>query len=412
MSVGGRRETMTGEDRPAPPPVGTEIEVAVERIVPGGLGLARHGGRIVLVERAAPGDVVRVKIERRQGQTAFSVITAIVTPSPDRIPDLFPEIATAGADFQHLSPGAEIDAKRAILADCLRRIAGLTEWPEIATVPSPELWHYRAVAEWHVSDDRRAVGPLMRGTHRVVDLAHDPLVLPALDAALGNVRRDIFRGAPVAPRGAVRAVVGDRRVGIVPPPRGAAPDVLTTTVLGRPFRLDARCFLQVNPAALPMLIEHVLDGLPAHDGPAFDLYGGIGLFATHLAANDREVTLVESHEVSAAYSRQNLDDAGLHRVKVRTTTVESFLTGWPTSRRPAIVLLDPPRAGAGQAVVDSLLRLRPRHIAYVSCDPATLARDLRPLLETGYVVDRLSVVDMFPRTHHVESVVHLAAPAA
>ncbi|MBA2753900.1 MAG: class I SAM-dependent RNA methyltransferase [Chloroflexia bacterium] len=389
------------------PGVGTEIEVTVERIVPGGAGLARHGGLVVLVERGAPGDVVRVRIDRTKGQAAFASIAAIVTPSPDRIPDAHPAIARAGADLQHLTYEAELTAKRGIVEDSLRRIAGVEDMPAIETVPSPEIWQYRSVVEWQVDLGRREIGQRLRGSHQVVDLEHDPLVVPALDEVLGGLRAKLRRNDVVAPAGVVRAIAGDTAVDFIPPPPGESRTVLTHTILGTPFRLDARCFLQVNRPAMPNLVHRALSGWPAEEGPVFDLYGGIGLFATLSGREARDIVVVESHAPSATYARENLDAAGMTRARVRPVAVETFLHGWDKRRRPAVVLLDPPRAGLGAGVVGHLLRLRPRRLVYVSCDPATLARDLRPLLASGFEIERCSVVDMFPRTHHVETVVHL-----
>ncbi|MEJ7763259.1 MAG: TRAM domain-containing protein [Thermomicrobiales bacterium] len=389
------------------PSVGTEIEVTVERIVPGGAGLARHGGLVVLVERGAPGDVVRVRIDRTKGQTAFASIASIITPSPGRIADAHPAIAGAGADLQHLSYEAELAAKRGIVEDSLRRIAGVEEMPDIETVPSPEIWNYRTVVEWQVDLGRREIGQRRRGSHQVVDLEQDPLVVPVLNEVLTGLRAKLRRNDVVAPAGVVRAIAGDGAVDFIPPPPGESRTVLTNTVLGTPFRLDARCFLQVNRSAVPNLVHRALTGWPTEEGPIFDLYGGIGLFATLSGREARDIVVVESHTPSADYARENLDAAGLSRARVRPVPVETFLHGWDKRRRPAVVLLDPPRAGAGAEVIGHLLRLRPRRLVYVSCDPATLARDLRPLLASGFQIDRCSVVDMFPRTHHVETVVHL-----
>ena len=389
------------------PSVGTEIEVTIERIVPGGAGLARHGGLVVLVDRAAPGDVARVRIDRTKGRTAFASIASLVTPSPDRIAEVHPEIAGAGADLQHLSYEAELTAKRGIVEDSLRRIAGVEEMPAIETVPSPEVWSYRTVVEWQVDLGRREIGQRRRGSHAVVDLERDPLVVPALNTVLTELRARLRRNDTVAPAGVVRAIAGDDEVDFIPPPPGQERTELTNTVLGTPFRLDARCFHQVNRSAVPNLVHRALTGWPAEEGPIFDLYGGIGLFATLSGREARDIVVVESHEPSAEYARVNLDAAGLTRARVRPVPVETFLHGWDKRRRPAVVLLDPPRAGVGTEVVGHLLRLRPRRIVYVSCDPATLARDVRPLLAAGFQIDRCGVVDMFPRTHHVETVVHL-----
>jgi 23S rRNA (uracil1939-C5)-methyltransferase len=194
--------------------------------------------------------------------------------------------------------------------------------------------------------------------------------------------------------------------------------VLTREAGGETFRYDARAFFQVNPGVVPALLEEVFRDVhvpePGHRtlrGLALDLYAGIGLLTVPLARRFTNVLALESEPVAAAYAEQNVAAAGLRNVRVRAARVEQWLP--PNARhlgRVPFALLDPPRTGA-EGVMGALLAAMPDRIVYVSCDPATLSRDLQVLLEGGYTLDRVAALDMFPQTHHVEVVAHLTPTA-
>ena len=174
---------------------------------------------------------------------------------------------------------------------------------------------------------------------------------------------------------------------------------------GETYRFDAGCFFQINHALLEPLVAEALRD--AGGASAVDLYCGVGLFTLPLARRFERVHGVEGHPSAAAHARRNLSDAGLANASVDAAQVGDWLLRRAHTLAPAdFVLLDPPRAGAAEAV-EGILALRPRRVSYVSCDPATLARDLRALCDGGYALDSVSAFDMFPQTHHVETVVHL-----
>ena len=181
-----RPERTTPIVLPARP--GDEAETVIERIVPGGFGLGYGGGRTLFVSRAAPGDRLRVRIDREQGRVAHASIVDILEPGPDRVTETYPYLSRCGADFQHLRYEAQLAAKRDMIADSVRRIGGI-ELPEpIHVMASPAVWGYRARAEWRHDPNQPALGYLESGSHRVIDLPEDPFVVPALAERFQHLR--------------------------------------------------------------------------------------------------------------------------------------------------------------------------------------------------------------------------------
>ncbi len=410
-------ERSAGRRPAANPLVGRVIETEVERIVPGGVGLAHAEGRTLFVGLAAPGDRVRARIERVRGGVAFASIVEVLAPGPARVEPPCPYFGRCGGcDFQQLAYPAQLEAKAGIIRDCLRRIAAIDPPPDVAVSPSPRDWDYRSRAEWQHDAARGLLGYFERDSHRVVNVTHCPIAAPEIEAALKELRGRMETGTLPAEIAEFRAAAGDDAVAIAPPLDDDRPAELVRTAGGERYRYDADCFFQTNHALLDPLVTEALRHVPpaatangaAAPGVAVDLYCGVGLFTLPLARRFERVIGVEAHHAAAAYATQNLVAAGLGNARVDAVGVEPWLTRHASVLAPpAFVLLDPPRTGAGDAVVEGILALRPGRIAYVSCDPATLARDLRRLLGGGYALDGVTAFDLFPQTHHVETVAHL-----
>ena len=391
-------------------PVGGVVETTVERIVPGGRGLAHAAGRTLFVDLAAPGDRVRVRIDRVQGKVGFAGIVEVLEPSPVRIPPPFPEATRCGGcDFQHLTYDAQLAAKVGIVRDCLRRIGGVNPPTEIPITPSPQRWGYRSRAEWHHDAERRVLGYFERETHRVCDPLHCPTLVPELNAALGGLRDRLVAGTLPRDVVEVRAAACDGGTSLSPSLDGGEPAELRCRVAGETYAYDAACFFQVNLGVLEPLVREALRDATDDDGrPVLDLYCGVGLFTLPLVHRCRRVIGVEAHPQSAAFAARNAAEAGLANVRIEAMPVGRWLEGGRRSfGRAPLVVVDPPRTGLDGATLAGLLRLRPARIVYVSCDPATLARDLRALLARDYRLDGVAAFDMFPQTHHVETVAHL-----
>jgi 23S rRNA (uracil1939-C5)-methyltransferase len=380
------------------------LEVEVERILPGGMGLAHADGKTVFVALAAPGDRVRVRVEREQGNVLFTSIEEILTPSPVRIEPPCPYFGRCGGcDFQQLTYEAQLAAKAEMIRDCLHRIARLENLPDIVVTPSPNDWRYRMRAMWQIDQDEHAIGYYERGSRRVCDVVDCAVLRPELQAKLEAVRAAEWREFPPELKH-LDVVAGENGVSFAPEFAEFQTDELTLTVRGEVYRYNAKSFFQINPSLLGPLLDFALDD--ASGESAIDLYSGVGLFTLPLSRQFRRVMAVESNPTAARFARWNLRDAGLDATQVFTANVADWLSS-VLLREVDFILLDPPRAGAESAVIKGLLDLHPPQISYVSCDPATLARDLRKLFAGGYTIRSIRGFDLFPQTHHVETVVRL-----
>ena len=380
------------------------FEVEVQRIVPGGMGLAHADGKTVFVSLAAPGDRVRVKVEREQGNVLFALIEEIITPSPVRIEPPCPYFGRCGGcDFQQLTYDAQLAAKSEMIRDCLHRIARLENLPDIVVTPSPEAWRYRMRAMWQIDQDERAVGYYERGSRRVCDVVDCAVLRPELQAMLGAVRGTEWQEFPPDLKH-LDVVAGDNGVSFAPEFSEFQTDELSLTVRGEVYRYNAKSFFQINPSLLGPMIDFALGDATGES--AIDLYSGVGLFTLPLSRHFQRVIAVEANPVASRFARRNLGDAGLTNARVITTGVADWFRSLP-ERAVDFILLDPPRAGAESAVIKGILDLHPSQISYVSCDPATLARDLRKLFAGGYTIRSIRGFDLFPQTHHVETVVRL-----
>ncbi len=391
--------------------VGDLLEVEIERLVPGGAGLAHAHGRTLFVTLATPGDQLRVRVERMRGGVAFAAPVEILTPGPARIEPPCPYFGRCGGcDFQQLTYEAQLAAKVESIRDCLRRIARLAPPADIPITPAPDAWHYRSRARWQHDAAGQRFGYYELASHRVCDVAACPVVLPEVQTTLTRLRTRM--AAATLPHAAqeYQAVAGDDGVSLAPPVDDEDKHERLRVIAGERYHFDADCFFQINHALLAPLVSHALGD--THGTSAIDLYCGVGLFTLPLARRFTRVTAIEANPRACAYARRNLVDAQLANARVHTSLVGPWLTRHAAQHAPgALVLLDPPRAGAEPEVLRGILALRPQRIAYVSCDPATLARDLRVLAEGGYHLDSLAAFDMFPQTHHVESVAQLTRAA-
>ena len=381
------------------------LEVEVERILPGGMGLAHAGGKTVFVSLAAPGDRLRVRVERAQGNVLFASIEEIVAPSPLRIEPPCPYFGRCGGcDFQQLTYEAQLIAKAEIIRDCLRRIARLESVPDFVVTPSPDNWRYRMRAMWQIDREQRAIGYYERGSRRVCDVVDCAVLRPALQEKLEEVRATEWRQFPDGLKH-LDVVQGENGVSFAPEFAGFHTSELSLTVRGEVYQFNAEAFFQINPSLLEPLIDFALGD--ASGESVLDLYCGVGLFTLPLARRFKNVVGVEANSAAVRFARRNLQNAELANARVITATVTDWFRTGPVGPVD-FVLLDPPRAGAESVVIKGIVDLRPGAISYVSCDPATFARDLKKLIARGYAIDSIAAFDLFPQTHHVETVVRLS----
>ncbi|HKO36724.1 MAG TPA: class I SAM-dependent RNA methyltransferase [Pyrinomonadaceae bacterium] len=395
------------------------VEVVIERIIPGGLGLAHADSRTVMVALAAPGDRVRVRIDRVKGSVAFASIVEMLEPAAVRVEPPCPYFGRCGGcNFQQLSYQAQLAAKVEIIRDCLRRIAGIADVPPFEITPSPNEWHYRARAQWQYDSVRRRLGYFEANSHRVCDVAECAVLVPELQRDLEVLRERMTQGELPDDARYFRAVVGDDGVSVAAIAdqrrRDTRPHTIegsreiTRTIHGERYHLNAESFFQTNNDLLPALIECALGDV--HGRKAIELYCGVGLFTVPLARRFERVVAVEDDSDATELARKNLAAAGLSHARVEKSDVGNWVP-WKEFnedfREIDFLLLDPPRAGVESAAIAGMIRAKPARIGYVSCDPATLARDLRKLIAGGYSISSIQAFDMFPQTHHVETVVHL-----
>jgi 23S rRNA (uracil1939-C5)-methyltransferase len=381
------------------------LEVEVERILPGGMGLAHAGGKTVFVSLAAPGDRLRVRVDREQGNVLFASIEEIITPSPLRVEPPCPYFGRCGGcDFQQLTYEAQLAAKAEIIRDCLHRIARLENVPDFVVTPSPDDWRYRMRATWQLDREQRTIGYYERGSRRVCDVVDCAVLRPALQEKLEEVRATEWRQVPEDLKH-LDVVQGEDGVSFAPSFGGFQTSELSLTVRGEVYQFNAEAFFQINPSLLGPLIDFALGD--ASGESVLDLYCGVGLFTLPLARRFRKVVGVEANPAATRFARRNLQQAGLGNARVITASVTDWFRNRPVGPVD-LVLLDPPRAGAESAVIKGILDLRPSAITYVSCDPATLARDLKKLMAGGFAIDSIAAFDLFPQTHHVETVIRLS----
>jgi len=381
------------------------FEVEIERILPGGMGLAHAGDKTVFVSLAAPGDRVRVRVEREQGNILFASIEEIITPSPVRVEPPCPYFGRCGGcDFQQLSYESQLAAKSEMIRDCLRRIARLENVPEIVVTPSPNDWRYRMRATWQIDREQRAIGYYERGSQRVCDVADCAILQPELQAKLEDMRNTEWERFPADLKHLAVATDGND-VSFAPAFADFKKNELRLTIGDEVYLFNAQVFFQTNLSLLGPLVDFTL--ADAAGETAIDLYSGVGLFTLPLLRRFKRVIAVECIPTAVRFARWNLQHAGLDAASANLERVEDF-ANIVTTREVDFILLDPPRAGAESAVIKGILDLNPPQISYVSCDPATLARDLRKLFAGGYRIESIKAFDLFPQTHHVETVVRLA----
>jgi 23S rRNA (uracil1939-C5)-methyltransferase len=417
---------------------GTLLTVDIEKPAAGGRMLARHEGRVILVGGAIPGERVSARIERVAKGVAFAEAIDVLNASPDR--RAARNDPKCGGDvLSHIEYAAQLRIKTEIVRDAFSRIAKLPLAEPPAIVASPE-HGYRLRARFHVDGSR--IGFYREGTHQICDAAatrqlsegavewmasasqllqdHELRGLAAVELTenvSGSERAchlELHRGADAhAFAGLAQGLAGlsagadDRREVVT---LSGTPFVTEVLQLAPPeanervvLRRDVRSFFQGNRFLIEPLVQHVLDTVP--DGPVVDLYAGVGLFGLSLARRGQEVTLVEGDPISGGDLQRNAVEAGSH-VTVEHRSVESFVASRRFSRlaQAATVIIDPPRTGVSPEALSGVIAAAPPRIVYVSCDPATLARDSRRLVDAGYDLAALTLFDMFPNTAHIESV--------
>lgn len=395
--------------------IGTEVEVEVGDVAHGGHCVARHDGRVIFLRHALPGERVVARVT--DGGTTSRFLRAdavrVLEASPERrqVPCTFAGPGgCGGCDWQHTSAAFGRELKSRVVREQLRRLAGIDWDGVVEPVPGDDDGlRWRTRVEFSVSPDRR-LGLRKHRSHDVVPVDDCLIAVPEV-AATGLLQE------PVGPdvTGVDVAVAADGEVVAVDLPvrDSGVPNVVERVapngVAARGFRVSSRGFWQVHPGAAATFVAEALDGLQPRPGErALDLYAGVGVFTAFLAdavGPDGRVLGLEGDSRAVRDAGPNivgLEHASLQRADIGRDGWQSAID--ETLDTVDLVVLDPPRSGAGRAVIRDVLAREPRRAAYIACDPAALARDLAYAAESGYRVVSVRAFDAFPMTHHIECV--------
>jgi 23S rRNA (uracil1939-C5)-methyltransferase len=425
------------------------MKLCIEKAIYGGSGLARADGKAVFVPFTLPGEVVEAHVTEDRTSYASAELDRVLEASSARVSAPCPYFGECGGcHYQHATYAQQLEMKVQILRETLER-AHLKEIPAI-TIVQGEALGYRNRIRLHVERGSSMLCYKKRGSHANLAVDACPIAAPVLEEALKAFQNfskkwqlgeyfeeiEFFTNTQQSSilitfwsSHGVNAVTEELQrlwpqlvdqvsqisgAAVLSSERGKQRDAVLAQIgeqalayhsAGRDYHVSLGSFFQANRFLIDALVELVVAGQSG--AVAWDLYAGVGLFASALAPCFERVVAVESAPRSVRDLRRNLDD-GLHRV-VASSTLD-FLRRALGSRqvKPDFVVADPPRAGLGKEVTALLGEIRPEHIIYVSCDPATLSRDLKSLLDSGYHLKNMYMVDLFPQTFHLESVAMLS----
>lgn len=398
------------------------LELTLTGLAYGGEALGRdENGRMTFVPFALPGERVRVEIVDARKHWARGRLVDVLEASPLRIEPRCPHFTRCGGcHYQHMAYTDQLQAKADIVAEQMRRIGSFEDPPVEPAVPSPEPWNYRNHMQFHLTPEGR-LGFVIADGAEVFAIQECHLPDPALKELWPRLDLATIPGLT---RVALRSGVGDDllvalhgegnpevEVHLDLPasvvwlgPGGMAvlggEGSIATEVLGRPYRVSAGSFFQVNTALAGELQERAMQALDVQSGQViYDLYAGVGMFSAGMLERGARVVAVE--ESSWACDDYEVNLHNFDKVTLYQATVEQALAA--IEEPPNAALVDPPRAGLSRQALDSLIQADPERLVYVSCDPATMARDGKRLAAAGYALESVTPIDLFPQTYHIET---------
>ena len=403
---------------------GNEIELTIDTLAFGGDALGRlPDGRLVFVPYALPGERVVVRLTEEKRRHARAELVEVIASSSERVAPRCRHFGVCGGcHYQHMDYPSQLAAKQAILREQLQRIAGIQDPPLRPPVPSPRAWGYRNYVQFHLTPS----GDL--GYHKARSDQAFPIQechLPEEPISAVWPRLEL-EPLPGLERIGLRLGAGDEIQLILESSQADTPEIsvedlplsvvhaspwgslvlagseqIEIEVLGQSLQVSAGAFFQANRLVAERMAEYILECLPLEpEATLLELYSGVGLFSIFIAPRVKRLVCVESSPQACADFEANLE--AFENVELYEATAEQVLGS--LDLHPDAVLVDPPRLGLGRDVTAGILTLRPRVIAYVSCDPATLGRDARQLVDGGYHLAHITLFDAFPQTYHIESI--------
>lgn len=383
--------------------VGQRLSVSIEKVAHGGHFIARHEGQVIFARHAIPGELVEVEITSTGSSFYRADVVNVLEASPDRVtpPCQYSHAGgCGGCDFQHIDLTRQRQLKADVIAEQFSRIAKMDVEVKVEEVGDPLHWRTRISS---TTDDQGRIGFYASRSHTVVPVADCLIATSSV-----NYVELAAKHWPSKSRVEISTSSGgERSIAIAPAIRGSkarltqGPNILQEDIYGHELQVSSTSFWQSHELAPEVLTsavrEHVREG-----DHVLDLYGGVGLFAAavmDIIGENGRVDLIESSPSATADARRNFD--AFSNITVRIGDVDK---GLDAIDQADVVVLDPPREGAGKAVLLKIVNLNPRTVVYVACDPAALARDCRYLADMGWQMNTLRAFDLFPMTHHVECV--------
>ena len=385
--------------------VGQKIEVTIEKIAHGGHFIARHEGAVIFVRHGIPGELVEIIITSVGSSFNRADVLSVKTPSADRVspPCRYAHReGCGGCDFQHIAVTRQRSLKAEVITEQFSRIAKMELHVEVEEINKPLGWRTRCTS---VTTKSGALGFYQARSHKVVPVDDCRILVPEMQFA-----QLAERGAKGDQKLEISiSNTGERSIATANA-RDESPmrltdgvDIAHYTVGENSFEVSQKSFWQSHKDAPTTLTKAVVEYAGTREGDqVLDLYGGVGLFSAALlplVGETGSVDLVEGSKFATSDATRNF--AAAKNVNIVTGDVAKVITRFP---RADVVVLDPPREGAGKDVIENLARIAPRTIVYVACDPAALARDTAYLRDAGYQLDAIRAFDLFPMTHHIECI--------
>jgi len=401
----------------------TTHEITLTTLTYGGDAIGRlPDSRAVFVPFGLPGERVRVRLVEEKKNFARGKIVEILEPAPDRIDSKCKHFGVCGGcHYQNLPYEKQVQAKTDILVDQLKRIGKIENPPVQHMIACPEPWNYRNHIQFSL-DEEGKLGFQAPNSYKVIPITECHLPEPSINNFWNqlefepetNIDRVSLRAgsdddlmlvleseSPETPELEIEAGISVTHIYEENTVVIAGNDHIIMRVLERDFKVSAASFFQVNTVMAEKMVEHLLAQLPiSQSSTLLDVYCGVGLFSAFFASKCKAVIGIESSESSCEDFAVNLDE--FDNVELYEGEAEDAIQH--LEAKPDIVLVDPPRAGLDKAVVDGILNLNPSLIAYVSCDPSTLARDAARLINGGYTLKQVTPFDLFPQIYHIESI--------